>query len=63
MRALAVLAIARRYASGDSSPRFTGSNDSAASRDATSPACAPPIPSATANSGPRAKYASSLALR
>ena len=31
--------------------------------EATSPAWAPPIPSATANSGERAKYASSLARR
>ena len=36
---------------GASLPRTAGSNDSAAIRDATSPAWAPPIPSATANNG------------
>ena len=49
MRRFAVSAIPRRYVSADSSPRATGSKDSAAIRDATSPAWAPPIPSATAN--------------
>jgi hypothetical protein len=39
------------------------SNASVAIREATSPAWAPPIPSATAKTGARAKYASSLALR
>jgi hypothetical protein len=38
-------------------------NVSAASRDATSPACAPPIPSATTNSGARTKKLSSFARR
>ena len=51
MRSLATSAIARRYASGDSPLRSAGSNESAAIREATSPACAPPIPSATANTG------------
>ena len=55
MRSLAASAIERRYASGGSLPRTAGSNDSAAIRDATSPAWAPPIPSATANSGACAK--------
>ena len=36
-----------------SSPRTAGSNDSAAIRDATSPACAPPIPSATRTAASR----------
>src|SRR5436305_8928249 len=40
-----------------------GPNDSTAIRDATSPACAPPIPSATTNSGERASSESSLARR
>ena len=56
-------AIERRKVSGDSLPRSAGSNASAAILDATSPAWAPPIPSATANSGERAKYESSLAVR
>src|SRR5271165_413030 len=38
-------------------------NDSTAIREATSPACAPPMPSATTNSGARASSASSLARR
>ena len=38
----------RRKVSGASDPRSAGSNASAAIREATSPACAPPIPSATA---------------
>ena len=54
---------ARRYASGASAASSPGSNASAASRDATSPACAPPIPSATAKTGARAKKESSFALR
>src|SRR5215208_5276502 len=39
------------------------STASTATADATSPACAPPIPSATANSGGRTTSESSLALR
>ena len=39
------------------------SKDSAAVFEATSPAWAPPMPSATTNSGPRMKSESSLALR
>ncbi len=39
------------------------SNDSIAVFEATSPAWAPPIPSATTNSGARTKTESSLALR
>src|SRR5271165_4090750 len=38
-------------------------NDSTAIREATSPACAPPMPSATTNSGERASSESSLARR
>src|SRR4029077_5460634 len=54
--------VSSRYRSGaaaGSSP----ANDSAAAFEATSPACAPPIPSATTNSGARVKKESSLALR
>src|SRR5258708_7432658 len=40
-----------------------GLNDSTAIREATSPACAPPMPSATTNSGERASSESSLARR
>src|SRR5229473_4119893 len=40
-----------------------GRNDSTAIREATSPACAPPMPSATTNSGERASNESSLARR
>ncbi len=54
MRSFAVSAIERRNASADSWPRSAGSNASAAICDATSPAWAPPIPSATANIGARA---------
>ena len=50
MRRFAVSAIPRRYVSAGLARRATaGSKDSAAIRDATSPAWAPPIPSATAN--------------
>ena len=43
--------------------RRSSSSAAAASRDATSPACAPPIPSATAKSGGSQTYASSLCRR
>ena len=53
MRSFAASAIERRYDSPDSPDRATAdSNESAAILDATSPAWAPPIPSATANTGP-----------
>ena len=55
MRSFAASAIERRYDSPDSSDspeRTADSNESAAILDATSPAWAPPIPSATANTGP-----------
>src|SRR5437763_13573185 len=62
MRLFALRATSRRRSSGgrDSS---CSSNASTAMRDATSPALAPPIPSATANSGERSRYASSLLWR
>ena len=65
MRALA----SRTRAASSSSPLAAGvvaaprSKASIAMREATSPACAPPIPSATTNTGERAKYASSFARR
>ena len=56
MRALAVRGDRAQVGLGGLARRARrGSNDSAASREATSPAWAPPIPSATANSGGRAK--------
>src|SRR5215217_1585634 len=61
--------LASRTRSASRSSTLPGPSGSPSSRtstarpDATSPACAPPIPSATANSGERAKKASSLSLR
>ena len=52
MRSFAASAIERRYDSPDSPERTADSNESAAILDATSPAWAPPIPSATANTRP-----------
>ena len=55
MRSLAATVIAAQEGLGRLLGRGTeGSNESAAIREATSPAWAPPIPSATANSGARA---------
>ena len=56
IRWFAASVILRRNASAGSVPvRSASSKDSAAIRDATSPAWAPPIPSATTNSGALAK--------
>src|ERR1700726_2803881 len=63
MRELAARASSASCSSGwEASPR-PGWKDSTASREATSPACAPPMPSATTNSGDRASSESSLARR
>ena len=50
------------WVSAGSSSSELRSKAPAAIRDATSPAWAPPIPSATAKMGERAKYESSLAF-
>ncbi len=64
MRRLASITISRRNVSGGTLGSISvGSNDSAAIFEATSPAWAPPIPSATAKSGERTNSESSLALR
>src|ERR1019366_9387699 len=63
MRALAACASSASASSGSDASRRPGWNDSTAIREATSPACAPPIPSATTNSGERASSESSLARR
>ncbi len=52
---LAALTTRDRKCSGASSPSSADSKASAAIREATSPAWAPPIPSATANTGASAK--------
>ena len=54
--------VSRRNGSGGPSGR-SRSKASAAAREATSPAWAPPIPSATTKIGARTKNESSLALR
>src|SRR5437763_10764718 len=63
MRSLASRARAASASSGCWGSPMPGPNDSTAIRDATSPACAPPIPSATTKSGARASSESSLARR
>src|SRR5262249_34500741 len=63
MRALALRARAASERSGWESSSSPPRNASTAICEATSPACAPPIPSATTNSGERASRASSLARR
>src|ERR1035441_4221112 len=63
MRALAACASSASASSGSDASRRPGWNDSTAIREATSPACAPPIPSATTNSGARASSEASLARR
>src|SRR5271166_4979774 len=63
MRALAASASEARPSSGRASSRRPGRKDSTAIREATSPAWAPPMPSATTNSGARASSESSLARR
>src|SRR5688500_18613479 len=55
--------MSRRTVSGGVSASTGRSKAPAAICEATSPAWAPPIPSATANTGAPAKYESSLALR
>src|SRR5918992_4228186 len=62
MRRLASSMTLTRPAAG-SPPGRPASNDSTAISDATSPAWAPPIPSATTNSGARTKRLSSLPCR
>src|SRR5271163_4678027 len=63
MRALAACASVASASSGSLGSCRPGSKESTAILDATSPACAPPIPSATTNSGERARTESSLARR
>src|SRR5208282_4728163 len=63
MRALATRASAASACSGSAASRNPGWKTSTAMREATSPACAPPMPSATTYSGARASSASSLARR
>jgi hypothetical protein len=59
MRRFASRAMRSSCASGGSSPRLSRSKASAAMRAATSPAFAPPMPSATAkNGGDRTKSSS-----
>ena len=62
MRLLAC-SITLTSASGFESPGSSSSNERTAISDATSPACAPPMPSATTNSGARTKKLSSLPWR
>src|SRR6476619_3822072 len=62
MRRLAASIVSRRKCSGGPSGR-SRSKDSAAAFEATSPAWAPPMPSATTKIGARTKNESSLALR
>src|SRR5919112_1081108 len=63
MRRLASRTIFASCASGGSADSVAPSTASTATADATSPALAPPIPSATANSGGLTTSESSLALR
>src|SRR5271170_205237 len=56
-------ALAARPSSGVGASGRPSWKDSTAILEATSPACAPPMPSATTNSGERASRASSLARR
>src|SRR5271170_1506608 len=60
---LASSARAESASSGSAGSSRPCLKDSTAIREATSPACAPPIPSATTNSGERASSESSLARR
>src|SRR5215217_4742626 len=62
MRRLASSMMRTSASAGDPAPT-PASNDSTAISEATSPACAPPMPSATANSGARTKKLSSLPWR
>src|SRR5580704_126311 len=63
MRALAAWARSARARSGSVPSGSPCWKDSTARREATSPAWAPPMPSATTNSGERASRESSLARR
>src|SRR5215217_389274 len=63
MRSLAARATAARRSSGDASGCGSSSNVPTAMPEATSPARAPPMPSATANSGLRSRYESSFPCR
>src|SRR5579859_6420372 len=63
MRAFASRTSLASAASGSVGSPIPGANISTAIRDATSPARAPPIPSATTNSGARASSESSFARR
>src|SRR5271165_3931722 len=63
MRVFASIASADRASSGWEASSRPCLKDSTAIREATSPACAPPIPSATTNSGERVNSESSLARR
>src|ERR1700704_3434634 len=63
IRAFASRVSCASAASGFAAPCSPPSKDSTAIREATSPACAPPIPSATTNSGARARCESSFARR
>src|ERR1039458_7302901 len=63
MREFASRASAERATSGSAASSRPCLKDSTAIREATSPACAPPIPSGTTNSGERASRESSLARR
>src|SRR5215211_1171919 len=63
MRRLAARTMSASCASGGSSDSRALSTASTATADATSPALAPPIPSATANSGGRTTSESSFAVR
>src|SRR5215218_7407598 len=63
MRRLAARTMSASCASGGSSESRALSTASTATADATSPALAPPIPSATANSGGRTTSESSFAVR
>src|SRR5580693_1284187 len=61
MCALACSTCATRLRSASAPSWSPSRKDSTARRDATSPACAPPIPSATTNNGERTSIESSLA--
>ena len=63
MRSLAERASSASSCSGWAASGSPGWKASTAIREATSPACAPPIPSATTNRGARANSESSLARR
>src|SRR6267378_3462588 len=63
MRAFATRASAASASSGSEEASSPSWKDSTAIREATSPACAPPIPSATTNSGAWASSESSFARR